>query len=208
MWAITPTTSLIYAYLSWAGFCLARIWFFPLHPWRFGWMIALPALVARRAFFAFYVFMGLFLLDLTIRFSFSGLISYGRFLNIAAPALLCATVGLLYLFRGVLLAPTWGELVAFSGMTGVYLYLTLASPDPPLRLALYAGIGLMFAVTPVEWFARRAAPGDAGAIVRPAWGLSPRMALFRGAMLYVVVLLLLSVELILELEGYTLFWWL
>lgn len=221
MWAVTPTFSLIYAYFSWAGFCLARIWFFSLNPYRFGWFSALPALVLRRLFYTLYGFLGLWLLDLTARFVFSGLISYGSFLNIAAPALLCAAIGGLYVFRGMFFAPSRGELIAFSGMTAVYLYLTLVVPDPPLKSALYAGGGMVLAAIPVELLERllrrrRLVGMGAGqekseeevrarTLVRPLWDLTGRIRLFDGWALYCFVLLLLAVELVLQLEGYTLF---
>ena len=179
-------------------------------------------------FWMAYAFMGLWLLDLTIRFCFSGLISYGRFANIAAPAVLCAATAGVYLFRGVFFAPPRGELTAFAGMVAAYLYLTLAKTEPRFRLALYAGIGLTLLAIPMEILALRfggVPSGDdkrsgqdqgnvAGSVnglkflPPPVWDLSQRVPLFRGWFLYVTLLVLLSVELVLQMEGQTLLGWL
>jgi len=228
MWVITPTAVVIYAYLSWALFCLARIWFFPLKPDRLGFAAAALALVIRRIFFTVYAFLGLFLLDIMARCCFLGMISYGGIRYVAASVPLCTLAGMSYLLRGVFFSPTRKELIAFAGMTGVYLYLTAAVPAPALRMALFAGLGFTLFITILDicQAARRGgeakrrqagrkdsrggnaeAAGERIIFAPPVWDLSRKLTLFAGAKMYVVLALLLSVELVLELEGYCLFYW-
>ena len=230
MWAITPTLAIVFAYLSWAVFCLARIWFFPLRPARFGFIAAALALVIRRAFFTIYAFLGLFLLDIMARFCFLGLISYGSFRYVAASVLLCTTVGILYIFRSVFLSPTRKELLAFTGMAGAYLYMSAVAPVPELRVSLFLGLGLSLLLTFTEiletgvrrrreWKRWRAGEKDKQGVrnetpeggilfAPPVWDLSRKFSIFAGAKMYIILLILLSAELVLEVEGFSLLCWL
>ena len=233
MWTFTPTFAITIAFLSWVVFCWLRIWFYTPQWTRRSFIASACVLVAHRIFFTCYAFAGLFLLDIVARLCFSNLVSYGSLSYLAAPALLCALPGALYLFRTTLLAPTPKELLGFAGMFVTYLYVSMAAPIPDLRAALFTGLSLMLLFTAadigkgaLQWKRKGADEkakeaedaADNGmpdlktessrVLVSPIWDLSHKFRAFSGAKLYFVVLLLLSAEFLLQLEGRSLLCWL
>ena len=216
MWAITPTFSIIIAFISWGVFCWAHIWFFSLPSKDNDFFVTAVFLLIRRIFYVIYTMIGLILLDSIFRILFLHPISYGSFRYIAAPILLCTTVSLIYLFRSAFIAPAWSELLVFLVMAGIYLFLSPSSLLPPWRSPLAAGIVLSTIFTVADLISGRQyhrkknpeSSAKPGFLPPPAWDISQRCSFLFGAALPVILMISLSLELILHLEGLSFFPWL
>lgn len=227
MWAMTPTFAVIIVFLSWMLLCLIRTWSFPPGP-HAGFVHFSLHFCLGRFFQVFYAFTGLYLLDMAFRFSCLGLISHGRFGNIAAPLLLCVLIGSLYILCGILAAPTRSMLLVFGIMASVYLYMTSVIPAPELRLALFIGWA---AAMPLTFFeivraglrlrstrrseiprlnrqaGHRTLSATKHVFSPPAWDLSNTLPCSAGGKTYAFILALIGVEFVLQFEGMTLFLW-
>lgn len=218
MWAITPTYAVIYGLLSWVLLCWERIWLGaeprkPANP-----VLALLFATIRRVFLLAYAFFGMYLLDIAARICFSGLIGYGRVGYIAAPVALSVSLGVLYIVRCAGIAPAWMDLAAFGGMAGVYLFMTVHGSGDGLRSALYVGVGIAMVSSVVDALFRngKTLMPNSGAVPRqwspamsgPLWDWSPTYKRMMDTKVYIGILVLLSVELVLLMEGGSLLYWL
>ncbi len=212
MWATSPTYAVIIAYLSWMVFCWIKIWSCgsacgKTHP-----ALAVLFLTVQRVCLVIFAFVGMHLLDIVLRLCFLDLIGYGSFSYIAAPVIFCVFLGVLYIVRCAFTAPAWTTLLAFGGMAGVYLWMSAFAASPRLSAALHAGVSLTVLLTLVDALWRRAVrarrENGGGVLSPPIWDISPLMGRVTGARGCTAVLLLLSVELVLQFEGLSLLCWL
>lgn len=228
MWMITPTFSVVIVLLSWMLLCWIRIWSFTPGPGRLGSLCSAVLRVTGGVIRVLYAFIGMYLLDIMARICFLDLFSYGRFGYIATPVLLCLIVGTFYIICSTFVAPSWTTLLAFGGMALPYLYLTTRVPSPELRTALYFGISLSLFFSFVElfragvkWGTKRtrsetretgelheAASSNNLLFFQPIWDLSSKFRFLKSAKVYALVLIIISIEFVLQFEGLSLLYWL
>jgi hypothetical protein len=223
MWLITPTSAVVIVFLTWVLLCWIRIWSFTPGSGRFGIVCAAGHHVIRGAIRVLYAFFGMYLLDIVIRICFLGMFSYGRLGYVIIPILLCAGLGIAYIFCSSFIAPSWATLLAFGVVASTYLYMTLKMPEAELRIALYVGVALVVPLTCVEivWtilkghVANKKSTGqntdDLGQTTekhdifsRLLWDISPRFKFLKGAKIYAIMLIIITLELILQFEGMSL----
>jgi hypothetical protein len=212
MWAITPTYAVIIAFLSWALLCWMRIWSAPVTARNPNSVSA----AIRRVFRILFAFLGIYLIDIIVRLLVLDLISYGSFRDIAAPVILCTALGIVYIIRGVLISPDRINLLSFGFMVGAYAWLSATQSYPQLRNSLYLGMGLALFLSIMDMIRDRRIrmqdepggkePGAARTTLgTPVWDVSHRFAPLTTPIAYVVVLVVISTELVLQFEGLSLF---
>ena len=226
MWTITPTSSVLIVLLSWMLLCWIRIWIPMIVPAGSGIIYSGVSLLISRPLRMLYAYLGIFLLDIAFRICFSGVISYGCLGYVAVPVLLCAVIGALYVFCSTFIAPSRTTLLAFGGMLSVYLYLSVAMPLSELRISLTTGIILTLFFCFFEIFRAVMKRGvesgeqekdradghgetDLNCIVfaQPLWDISSKFNYLTGTKIYIAVLILISVEFVLQIEGISLLYW-
>ncbi len=227
MWLITPTHAVVIVFLTWVLLCWIRIWSFTPGQGRFGIVCAAGHHIIRGAIRVLYAFFGMYLLDIVIRICFLDMFSYGRLGYVLVPILLCAGMGIAYIFCSTFIAPSWITLLVFGVVTSIYLYMTIKMPAAELRIALYTGVALVLPLTCVEivWAIfkgnaankksneqntdnRKQAPERHDIFARFLWDISPKFTFLKGARIYVIMLIVITVELILQFEGMSLLFWL
>lgn len=220
MWLITPTSAVVIVFLTWVLLCWIRIWSFTPGSGRFGIVCAAGHHVVRGMIRVTFAFFGLYLLDIVVRICFLDMFDYGRLGYVLAPILLCAGLGIAYIFCSTFITPSWATLLAFGIMACIYLYLTIKTPSAELRTALYISMipALLFSSVEIFWTAikGRALYDQAKAqtmennvtFSRPLWDLSKKFKCLAGAQLYAIMLIVITLELILQFEGMSLLFWL
>jgi len=223
MWLITPTHAVVIVFLTWVLLCWIRIWSFTPGPGRFGIVCAAGHHLIRGAIRVLFAFFGMYLLDIVIRICFLDMFSYGRLGYVIVPILLCAGLGIAYIFCSTFIAPSWTTLLAFGFVASTYLYMTLKMPEAELRIALYIGMALVLPLACVEivWATlkghvankkstgqdtdnREQTPKKHDIFSRLLWDISPRFKFLKGAKIYAIMLIVITLELILQFEGMSL----
>ena len=113
------------------------------------------------------------------------------------------------------------DLAAFGGMAGAYLCMTMNGSGDGLRGALYVGVGIAIVSGVVDTWFRSGKSGKTRMPVSgsmplrwsldmsgPLWDWSPMYKRVMNTKVYIGILVLLSVELVLLIEGRSLFYWL
>ncbi len=216
MWLITPTSAVVVVFLTWVLLCWIRIWSFTPGSGRFGIVCAAGLHVIRGMIRVVFAFFGLYLLDIVVRICFLDMFSYGRLGYVFVPILLCAGLGIAYIFCSTFIAPSWATLLAFGIMACIYLYLTIKTPSAELRTALYIGMipALLFSSVEILWTAMKGralydqTTEKSVTFSRPLWDLSRKFKYLAGAQIYAIMLIVITLELILQFEGMSLLFWL
>ncbi|MHA1340106.1 MAG: hypothetical protein ACTSRZ_19680 [Promethearchaeota archaeon] len=218
MWMLTPTYVVIISLLSWIFFLWGKIWFGHLKiiPNREGNKIIfiknLLFIGMRGFFFILYSFIGLLLIDLSIRIPLTPIFGYGSVCYIIDPILMSISIGVIYLFSTVFVAPTYKTIISFIAMTIPYIYYSLTSTLlDNLYIPLIYGVCFELVLNLIEILKKtrdkqRKLPLTIENIFAlPLYDKSKSFKKMLNIKTYIIVLLLLNIELIIMFEGLTIF---